>query len=417
MNMLLVIGALAAQTASSPPPPSPTPQSPSAASAAPKRGQSTYVDLEAGVGYATNPLLRFGDSTGSGFGRLSVQAVHARSSDRTTAFLSAFGQTHFYTRRYGAQQSLGLSGSLTNRASEKLTIFGGASFSYDKGGQLATQIFGVPELVVIPGIPDPVVVSPGQTDFLSVTGRTYSANANVGARYTLSAREFISATTGITHVIFKGGALDSHYTTIPVSLSYDRKLSERTTVGARLSAQTTDWDGPENTRTFTPQITMQTLLTESLSFSGAIGVSFTAYDNGIETSHSTGLSADASLCSTSEFSSFCGRASISQQAATVAGPARTYSLDVDYSRRLDADQTVRLSAGVSRYSSANSVLIGQNFSRSTYMHAAADYSRRLNDRLSGGVNLAARNIAQSGPDPKADVRGSLFIRYRLGDAQ
>ena len=52
-----------------------------------------------------------------------------------------------------------------------------------------------------------------------------------------------------------------------------------------------------------------------------------------------------------------------------------------------------------------------------YYHAAATYSRRIGDRLFGGLNLAARKLTQSGPDPDTDLNVSLFIRYRLGDKQ
>jgi hypothetical protein len=35
--------------------------------------------------------------------------------------------------------------------------------------------------------------------------------------------------------------------------------------------------------------------------------------------------------------------------------------------------------------------------------------------LYGGVDLAARKLAQTGRDPDADLSAALFIRYRLGD--
>jgi hypothetical protein len=55
------------------------------------------------------------------------------------------------------------------------------------------------------------------------------------------------------------------------------------------------------------------------------------------------------------------------------------------------------------------------FSEATYVRGAADYTRRLSDRLFGGGTLAARKLAQEGPDPKADLSAALFVRYRVGD--
>jgi hypothetical protein len=37
--------------------------------------------------------------------------------------------------------------------------------------------------------------------------------------------------------------------------------------------------------------------------------------------------------------------------------------------------------------------------------------------LFAGLDLAARKLTQTGPDPKTDFNGSLFIRYRFGDVQ
>src|SRR5581483_5845719 len=75
-----------------------------------KPGQSTYVDLEAGAGYSTNPQLQLGSHTGGGFGRIAVHAVHTRTSERTSTLLSAYAENLTYTSHYGSQQSLSFFG-------------------------------------------------------------------------------------------------------------------------------------------------------------------------------------------------------------------------------------------------------------------------------------------------------------------
>jgi hypothetical protein len=413
MSALLIISALAAQATAAPSPAPPA--STTSADSDSVAGESTYVDLEAGAGYGTNPNLRFGDDTGSGFGRVSAHAVHTRVSARTTTVLSAFGQETFYTNNYSSGLSLDLNARHSARVSEKLQIFGDADFAYDKGGQLDTRILGIPNVPIAPGsVQPPELLIPGG-DFLSVTGRQYRASADFGGQLSLSTRDFLTASSGIAHSVFKGGGFDTHYTSIPLSIGYDRQLSPRTTVGARLSATRTDYDGPDSVWVATPQATFQTALSERLSFTGALGVSYASIDNGIDTRHSTGVAADASLCSHGNRDQFCARASISQEAATTAGPTRSITAGLDYSRQLDADQTIRFSLDANRYSSQRSFIIGQTFSHATYVRAAADYTRRLGDRWFGGVSVASRKLAQRGPDPKSDVSGSLFIRYRLGD--
>jgi hypothetical protein len=410
MSALIIVAALAAQTAA------PTTSPPtSTASEGPAVGTSTYVDLEGGAGYSTNPDFSLGDNTGSGFWRISAHAVHTRISTRTTTVLSGFAQNIFYTNHYGAQQSFDLNGRHDARVSEKLRVFGDADLSYDKGGQLDTRIIGVPNVPFPPGTVQPPILIPPGGDFISVTGRQYSASGHIGAQYALSPREFLTMNTGLEHEVFKSGSFDTRYTAIPVSLGYERQISPQTTVGARLAARFTDYDGPTTVRVITPQLTIQTALSQRMSFSGAVGASFASTDDGISTRHSTGLAANANLCSTGEHDQLCARATIDQQASTLAGPAKTITAGVDYSRRLDADQTIRFSLNGSHYSTPTSVVVGQPFSNSTYLRGAADYTRRLSDRWFGGVDVAARKITRDGPDPKADISGSLFIRYRLGD--
>ena len=414
MSALLFIGAFAqAASSASPPPPSPTPPA-AAAAFDTKRGISTYVEVQGGVGYSTNPEFRFDDDSGAGFGRISITAVHSRSTERTTTLLSAFAQSYFYTGDVGSQQSLSLSAAHNTRVNEKLSLFGNLGISYDKGGQLDTSFGGASGILDVPGGLNPPVLLPPGSDFLSVSGRTFRATGNIGGQWTLSARDFVTASTGLQYVRFDG-VTDSHYTSVPISLGYDRQISTRTTIGARISAQHTDYDGPGNFRSVTPQLTFQSALSSTMTVTGAIGASFAETDDGIVKRHTTGLTANLGACSRGQKETFCGRASVDQQSATVAGPARTINVGLDYSRQLGRDDTIRLSADASRYSSPVIFTTGPGFSRSTYVRGAADYSRRIGNRLFGGVTLAARKISQNGPDPDADLSGSLFVRYRLGD--
>ncbi len=415
MGALLIISALAAQ-ATAVPSPAP-PATATTAGDGSSVGSSTYVDLEAGAGYGTNPNLRFGDNTGSGFGRISAHAVHTRVSARTTTVFSGFAQETFYTSHYSSGLSLDLNARHSARVSEKLQLFGDADFAYDKGGQLDTRIIGVPDVPLPPGsaLPPELLVPGG--DFLSVTGRDYRASAHLGAQLALSGRDYLTASSGVEHTVFKGAGRDTRYTTIPMSIGYDRQISPRTTIGARVAAAHSLYEGPANVWVVTPEATIQTLLSERLTFTGALGVSFAAIDDGIDTRHSTGLAADAGLCWQGARDQFCARASLNQETATIAGPARSVNVGADYSRQIDANQTIRFSLDANRYSSPTSFITGQTFSHATYVRGAADYTRRFGDRWFGGVSVAGRKLAERGPDPKSDISGSIFIRYRLGDLQ
>jgi hypothetical protein len=425
MSGLALVAGLAAQAATqtgAPPTPAPNAAPSGTTAAAAAIGQTTYVDLEAGVGYSTNPVLSLDSNNGAAFGRISAHAVHTRITDRTTTVFSGFAQSVFYTRRYGSAQSFDLNARHDAAVNEKLRLFIVGDAAYDRGGQLDTRILGVPNVPLLPGttVP-PALLTPG-SDFLTVTGKSYRASVNGGGQLALGAHDFLDFSGGLEHDIFKTGSLETRYTTVPLSIGYDRQLNERTTVGGRFVAQFTHYSGDivnsaHNFRVFTPELTGQFRLSQQLTFGGDVGVSFSSVDDGVRTRHSTGFTGDANLCSTGERTQLCARASIQQQAATSAGPARVLTVGVDYSQRLSADDTLQFSLSGNRYSNPTLFVATPVFNHATYARAAVDYSRRIGDRLYGGVNLAARKLTQTGPDPDADLSAAVFIRYRLGDVR
>jgi len=415
MSPLLIVAALAAQTST----PAPAPASTESTGPKINPGTSTYVEIEAGAGYSSNPTLAIINDQGSAFGRIALHAVHSRVSARSTTLVSAYAEDVSYTNHHGSQQSLSLSGRHDAAVSEHVRLFGDVAATYSENGQLDTRLLGLP--LVPPPVPGgtitPPILIPPNGDFLSVTGREYSFSGHAGGTFALGPHDSFSLTSGAEHVLFRSGAARTAYTTVPVSLAYDRQLSARTTVGARVSAVDTEYDGPASVRSITPQLTARMTLSPQITFEGALGVSFARFDDGLTVRHSTGLSGDARVCGQGETSFFCARVSADEQTATTAGPARSLSAGVDYTQRLDRDQSLSFSLSATRYSSPRSVIIGQTFSDTTYLRASASYSRRFSTRLFGGVDVAARKLTQNGPDPKTDLSASLFIRYRLGDLQ
>jgi len=411
---IILTAALAAQATS----PTTGTTEPTEATSEYKTGQSTYLDIEGGLGYATNPQFSLASDHDSGFGRISLHGVHTRISARTTTLVSAYAENVSYFSKYGSDQSLDFYARHDAAVSEKLRLFGDLDASYQQGGQLDTRIIGIPDVPPLPGTPGtpPDLLPPG-SDFLSVTGKEYRLAVHVGGQLSLAQNDDLNFSSGVERVVFRSEATDTSYTAIPVSVGYDRRINTRTTVGARISAEDTEYNGPSSLRTITPQVTGTTQLSERLTLSGALGVSFARFDDGLDANNSTGLAAEADLCSKTEHSHFCGRVSVNNELATVAGPSKSISGGLDYATQLDANSTLQLSADLNHYSSPISVVTGQTFSSSNYYRAAAAYTRHFGHRWFGGVNLSARQLTEDGPDPKADFNGSLFIRYRFGDVQ
>src|SRR5947209_10917502 len=86
------------------------PASPDASGPKVNSGESNYLDLEAGVGYSSNPNLSIINDQGSAFGRISLHGVHSRVSARSTTLVSAYAENVSYTNHHGSQQSANLYG-------------------------------------------------------------------------------------------------------------------------------------------------------------------------------------------------------------------------------------------------------------------------------------------------------------------
>jgi hypothetical protein len=47
--------------------------------------------------------------------------------------------------------------------------------------------------------------------------------------------------------------------------------------------------------------------------------------------------------------------------------------------------------------------------------AVAGYDRKIGARLAAGVSVGARKLYRDGADPKSDLNGNIYLRYRIGD--
>ncbi len=170
----------------------------------------------------------------------------------------------------------------------------------------------------------------------------------------------------------------------------------------------------DNSTIITPTVNIRTQLSEFWDVRASVGASFSSFERAGESNHSTGLSVDSSVCHNTETERLCGRATRNSTSLSRGALVTTTTVGVDWFKELDDKQTVQLSASASRYSSDDELV--SNF-KSTHWRAAANYSRVISTRLSGGADLGIRRLSTEGPDPDTDLSGSIFLRYRLGDLQ
>jgi hypothetical protein len=377
-----------------------------------ERASVDYLDLTASLGYSSNPLLRTNGSEGSFLGRASARGVHAWSGELSSSSISGFIEGTSYFNDYGLKSIFSVNANTTRQVSETVRLHASGGVSGDLSGQLSNRFLYVPPL---PEVPDPTLPFPPTVedpDLFSFSGRTYRIYGQAGASIRTGTRSNVGISGGASRAIFTGSTLDD-YTTFFVNGSYGLALSERTTVGARLGVTRTQYDNSDDHSTIiNPAATVRTQLRENLSASLALGVTFASVDRGLNEVHSTNLSVNGSLCKTTESERLCGRVSRYAQTSASTALVTTNSVGVDWFKKLDEAQTLQLSASVVHYVSEDALADER---KSNYLRLAASYSRRINERLSGGVDLGARKLRREGVDPDTDISGTVFVRYRIGD--
>lgn len=372
-----------------------------------------YLDLTAHLGYASNPFLEAGNSRSSSFGRVSARGVHAWGGERSQSSISAFVEASTYLNDYGLKSIFSVTGDTQFQASERVSVFGTAGVSGDLGGQLSNRFLYVPPVAVVPNPnqpPPPIVVD--DPDLFSFTGRQYRIYGQGGASFQVSQGSALTVSGGAQRTFYSDD-FSNDFTTVFANGMYSRTLSERTTIGASVGVSHTNYSSSSaKTTTINPAINVRTLLSEDWDASASVGVSFSKVDDEFGVSDSsTNISLDATLCRSLEFDRFCAHVARYAQSSSRAALVTTTTVGLDWYKKLDADSTVQLSAAVVRYDSDFQSLND----RSHHFRLAASYSRRINTRLSAGADVAVRSLRQDGPDPKADIGGSVFLRYRLGD--
>jgi hypothetical protein len=382
-----------------------------AASPANAQSKTTYIDIDGGLGYSTNPRLEYGDDTESVFARASIQAYHAWTTERSVTALTAFVENSTYFDNIGSQQLFDLGARRDSRVSERTSIFGSLNFSGDFGGQLGTRLTSFPTQTVVPQPVGPGPITVLDPDLISFRGRQYRLSGEAGLTRSLSARDSLSLSLGAEKTFFSDDLAELDFFSYKANGAYNRQLNEKFTAGAQLGIQRTEFEGGSTT-SFNPQITGRLRLSQQWDASAAVGVNHVRRDlNGVS-SNSTGLSFDASLCRTLAAGSICAQAARLSQSTALQNVLQTTSASLHLTQRLDEKQTVQAALNFSHSSGLRGVT---DASDSTYYSLTSSYQRKIKDRLSLGGNASLRKLNRAGIDPKLDASVSISLRYRLGD--
>jgi len=289
------------------------------------------------------------------------------------------------------------------------------------GGQLSNGFNYLPDTGSSgPPLPPPTT---DPLDYAIGSQHQYRLSGQVGAIVRLSDRDSLSLAAHAQHVFYSGGFKDLGYDEIGASAGYDRQLSESLTVGGSLSAEHFRYKSGERSDVLRPALTFNTSLSDAVTASGAIGLLYLR-QRGIDGHHENKLAPyiSGSLCRRGEKDKLCAQISHDVQPSSGAfrpdqenGASISTVGSVTYLRNLGERESVQASLIAGRYSLPGSELHGGG--RRTEFSALAGYDKGIGARLAAGFNVGARRISFPGPDPKTDITGSVYLRYRFGDIQ
>lgn len=369
------------------------------------------ADVTLGAGAASSPLLQ-PDNTGSAFLELSINPRYLLADELgTTSFDVNYRRTQ-YLNDYGDTEAFGGSIRSQRRLSQQLLLR--ALLSYDSSilGERGSALI-IPVDPVSPGTPLPPNIDP-DLGLFGLGQRSSSLRAGLGAEYQRTEVDVITGDVEIGQTSFGDEQILSDYRSYLGALGYARSLSERTRVGARVSAQVIEYDLSGSTSSVVqPQLTLDTQIDPLWSLKAAAGLLFVNTELDGRSSDSIGFSANVTGCRRAERSSLC---LLFQRDAAPSGLGEVLtrtSGSVDYSYRLGERSNVRAHVDISRVQGG----VFADRESLTYGNASAAYDRELTERLSGGLSVAYRDIYGSERNVSADISGQVFVRARLGSVQ
>lgn len=376
----------------------------------PVKTTADFLDLTASLGYQGNPF--FQDSRGgSVVARASARGIHSWRGELSRTSISGFVEGSSYFNEYGLKTIFAVDGHHSRRVSENVTVYGSLGASGDISGQLSNRFLNTDPIIVDPALPPPPTDA-YDPDFFSFTGKQYRLHGQVGASIRVSERGSLSVSGGAQRILHTGSSIPD-YTSLFGHVGYNHTLSERTSAGFSVSATRTNYDqSSDDTTIITPSANVRSQLSEDWFVNASVGVSFSDVNRFGGSRKSTNLTASGSVCNVGEENSFCAHASRTTNSSGFSSLVTTTSAGVDWSHRFGTTSSIKLSAGYTHYDQ-DTVL--NTKTSSSYWRGAASYDRRLNLRLSAGVQGSVRAFSNPGPNPNTDFSGSAFIRYHLGD--
>lgn len=343
----------------------------------------------ANAGYASNPFLLPGENGGSiSIGGSFSPQLTSRTATSVTTLTGDFDRTE-YLRNYEHSDNLGVNLNRQQQFSSALSGNAHVGYSTSRGG------FDTPEDIL---------------DQTTLGARRRLVMGDGGLTWQASARDVVALRVFGSHASYAGRGLSS-YDQYGVTGSYSRVLSERTRVGASLSASRTESGISGDTDTVQPNLTLRQQLGPFWSLDGSVGLIFQRTSQLGFRSSSKSVGFDADLCGTYPRWTLCFTAS-RQTSPSGLGGLRTETYGrVSYDYRLDERSRFNLGASYSTSSAKDRIV---PFPREKYVSADAGYSRDLSRRISVGASGSYRRRELRGFGTADGFTGTLNLIAKIG---
>lgn len=367
--------------------------------ALPARAAPIYASaqVQAHVGYGSNPYLVEDDSSGSLLAGIRLMPQLTTRTATSESSLSGFYDYTGYTKRYGHSDAYGVDARHSQQFSERLSGNIHAGFV-----DSLNSVYGATDVA------DEVTLGRRQRRFGGDFGLTYQPSER--DQFTLVGQIWRATYPGRN-----GSTSLSPYTDYGATASYMRALSDRTRVGVSLGVDRYESRYYGDTTSILPSIVLDQRLGTDWRLNAHAGAILNRTTFGSFTDRRTTIGFGAKLCKENPRYLLCVEGSRDNAPSGLGG------------LRTDTHGVVSLDYKLSERSSANgSLAYGHSSTRSTiggpslgllnqdYLNANAGYSYRLTERISIGGTGSYLYRKFEGRGTAHGVSGALTVTASFG---
>lgn len=373
---------------------------------------SVSVDVSLGGTADSNPFLETnGASTISA--TLQVEPRVYWEDETTSIAIDANLRLSQYMEQYGNDIG-GRIGIQGRKQLDKRT-----SLALSAGFQSSRSTFRDDFLANLNGSLDTIKFPALVFNDLTIVGRrtrVMTLDAYVGLDHIISEDDAINV-FGTTAYSRFGGSIQSDYRTGTLGVRYRRRLSERTSATAGVTATVADYVGVNtgDARIISPQIGIENKINERLSWTANLGVSIASVDNEQRAAQTSAyLTAALSLCDKGVKSALCGSLTRSAEPTAFGGIRPVTNVAFSYERQLSLNDRLSVTGRYGRIGQSNTLLSVAQPRSSQLFGVAATYDKVINDRLSFFITPSFTKVIEKPLRNASNYAITVGVKMRLG---